>query len=375
MSKLSGLSRLIALLQSGAGKFASLVRNYPRSVAEANSLEQRSVLIALPVFVITLLVVGSVGAGFAVERERTAHLAALAEASQVSPSAPGEFALQPAASSEVFHSLDRYSANLEELRTAIEAIVLETDEQKIRAEEMLSFLVVREWQEISASDEEVCFQYGDDLNCVEADFLEEVRIMGGEYVAQKPTGIGICFDWFGDVCIGGDVYDSEAEFRSWILDLESFVLTGEWSPYTGPDGENENSDGQTIEEIRFTPGNLESLLADRCWLGSPTWAQCSGEELVRVAKEIDKVSRAVNPPSDCYVMLNDACVPEDQVVPPNWREAEAQCRAETGIGCHGDPNREEPAEPVWTTPGTPPPVEYAPAPIPQECVPSVAVQC
>jgi hypothetical protein len=259
-----------------------------------------------------------------------------------------------------------------ELRSAIEGLVLETDEQKMRAEEMLSFLVVREWQEISASEEEMCFQYEEDIECVETDFFEGVREMNEDYAAQTPTGIGICFHWYGDVCMAGDGYESEEQFRFEILQFTSFVLTGEWISDTGPGAEIAGTDDQNGDKIRFTPEKLESLLADRCWLGSPTWSQCSGEELVRVAKEIDEVSRTVNPPSDCYVMLNDACVPEDQVVPRNWREAEAKCRAETGIGCHGDPNRGEPVEPVWTTPGTPPPVEPAPVGTPPECVPSGA---
>lgn len=365
---------LISKIRSASSKFASPRRIFSSSAADSDDFEKRSVLIALPVLVVALLVVGSVGVGFAVERERSAQTASLSATSSAEPAVPGDFELEPAAGPEVFHSLERYSINLVELRSAIEGLVLETDEQKMRAEEMLSFLVVREWQEISASEEEMCFQYEEDIECVETDFFEGVRKMSEDYAAQTPTGIGICFHWYGDVCMAGDGYESEEQFRFEILQFTSFVLTGEWISDTGPGAEIAGTDDQNGDKIRFTPENLDSLLADRCWLGSPTWSECSGEELVRVAKEVDEVSRTINPPSECYVILDDECVPEGQVVPPNWREAEAQCRAETGIGCHGDPNRGEPAEPVWTTPGTPPPVEYAPAPTP-ECVPSVAVQC
>lgn len=363
---------LVSKMGSTARRFATLIGKYPRSVADADDFEKRTVLIALPVLVVALLVFGSVGAGLAIERERNAQSASLSATTSTSPAAPEDFELEPATGPEVFHSLDRYSVNLEELRTAIEALDLETDEQKIRAEDFLSSLLVRQWQQISASEEEVCFQYEEGLNCVEADFLEEVRKTGEEYVALRPTGIGICFDWYGDVCMAGDVWESEADFRSGILQFATFVLTGEWIADTGPEGESADTDVQTKAEIRFTPRDLQFLLADRCWLGSPTWSQCSGEELVRVAKEVDAVSRSVNPPSDCYIVLDDGCVPEDQVVPSDWREAEAKCRAETGIGCHGDPHRGEPAEPVWTTPGTPPPVEPAPVAPPPECVPSGA---
>lgn len=108
MTEKTNRARLASKIRSESRKFATAMRRYPRSVADSDDVEKRAVLIALPVLVVALLVAGSVGAGFAVERERNAQAASLSATSSTSPAAPGDFELEPAAGPEVFHSLDRY---------------------------------------------------------------------------------------------------------------------------------------------------------------------------------------------------------------------------------------------------------------------------
>lgn len=282
----------------------------------------------------------------------------------------------------IYHSEARYLKNMERLRRSIESLDTIDSLQVERAAEVLAWTEVREWEVTGEFEGDLCFQNESNLECVNPAVLEQARSTGESFAIQHPRGVGLCLTWFDDVCMAGDWFSSRSAFADFIGSVGGYVLTGTFS------WEQElaqMSDEHILEEspsyepdVKVTvplPENgklydveaLALLLSHSCWLGSATSSDCSGEELVQVARQVDRLSRAVNPPSECYVILNDVCTPEEQVVPRNWREAEAKCRAETGVGCHGDPRRPEPAEPVWTEPGTPAPEEYVP---PQEAGPT-----
>ncbi len=135
---------------------------------------------------------------------------------------------------EEFHSAARYLSNLEEYRNAITQLRLDDESQEQRVAEVLGWLEVREWEFVGEFEGDVCFRYEDRVECVNSEMFESLATAGQQYAASHPEGIGLCFDWFDDVCMSGDWFDSRMAFDEAITATVSYVITGSQSREENP---------------------------------------------------------------------------------------------------------------------------------------------
>jgi len=127
---------------------------------------------------------------------------------------------------ETYHSSAQYLANLEEYRQAIRDVKVSDDFQRKRSTEVLRWLEVRDWEFVGELDDEVCFRHDDRVECVEAEGFDALRTAGQSFAAAHPRGIGLCYDWFDDVCMSGEWFDSREVFEIAIANTALYVVTG-----------------------------------------------------------------------------------------------------------------------------------------------------
>lgn len=221
--------------------------------------EQTATLVLVPLLGLALVL----GAGVAMVTDALSKPEPQTEA----VSQPLSLALdsvEPAIEPEEFHSVARYLANLEEYREAIAALPLIDDIQQQRAEEVLGGLEVREWVFVGDLDDEVCFRFDDRVECVVAEFFETLGTQGQAYAEAHPEGIGLCYDWFDDVCMSGDWFDSRSAFDVAIDTTATYVLTGTLSA--------SESSRELDESPEYEPTRA-SIIADPDLFSSGEWAE------------------------------------------------------------------------------------------------------
>lgn len=225
--------------------------------------EQMAALIFVPLFGLALVA----GAGVAIVTDsiQSAQVEVEAETEPLSlASHPAEAPPEP----EVFHSVARYLSNLNEYREAILTLPVIDDIQQERAEQVLSGLEMRDWEFVGDLDDDVCFRFEDRVECVDADVFEALRAQGQVFAGDHPHGIGLCYDWFGDVCMSGDWFDSRTVFDAAIAETTTYVLTG-----SQPISER----GKEIEVSPTYAPNRASIITDPELFSSGEW-----EEIVRI---------------------------------------------------------------------------------------------
>ncbi len=325
-------------------------------------LEQTLVQVFTPVLAFALVVGGGIGAAFTAPQPAVLVEVELA-AQNIEVAATNEleiFELEDFEPEE-YHSVAQYAANVRQYKKAVTDLRPVTDWQRNRQAKILSSLEISEWVIVGSVDTDLCFQHSKTVECIESETLETLREGGKEFAEANPTGIGLCYDWFEEVCVSGDWFDSKERFTSVINTTREYVVTGKWSVETSELAlEASPAYAPTASAVELQPGTLEWLDAQEDYnrlVAHPCYVDggCSYEQYRALAKEMDQ-KREVLYPRDpaCYVILDEGCVPESEVVPDGWREAEAKCRADTGLNCAGYPPA---VEDVWTSPGTPAPVE------------------
>lgn len=191
------------------------------SSLRGHNREQTVALVFVPLLGLALVL----GAGVVM----ATNVASKPEAQTEAVSKPLSLAIdsvEPAIEPEDFHSAARYLQNLEEYREAISNLPFIDDLQQQRAEEVLGGLEVREWEFAGDLDDEVCFRFDDLVECVGAEAFKTLGTQGQAYAEAHRQGIGLCYDWFRDVCMAGDWFDSRSAFDLAIDATATYVLTG-----------------------------------------------------------------------------------------------------------------------------------------------------
>ncbi len=213
---------------------------------------------------------------------------------------------------EDYHSVAQYAANLEQYREGISSLRPFKHWQRNRQAQILSSLEVREWVELGRVGNEVCFQHSETVECIESETLETLREGGKTFAEANPSGFGLCYDWFDEVCMAGDWFESKERFTSVINATREYVMTGEWPVETTEQAlESSPSYEPTATAVELQPGTLEWLDAqgqptsrvfeeaqsgglDGCF-DPKTGEVCSPEELLVYAKQSNDRWEEENP--------------------------------------------------------------------------------
>lgn len=294
-------------------------------------LGQTLVQIFVPILALVLVVGGGIGVVFTgpqtpvpAEEELAAQNIEVAAASE--PSELEVFELEDFELEE-YHSVSQYSANLEQYRKAISSLRPFKHWQRIRQEQMLSSLEVREWVAVGSAGTELCFQHSKTLECIEIETLETLQESGKEFAEANPQGFGLCYDWFGGVCMSGDWFDSKERFTSVINSTREYVMTGEWPVETSELAlEASPTYEPTATALELQPGTLEwldaqgeptsrvfeeALSGDLDGCADPrTGEACSADELLAYAKRANDRWEEANPEgfSVCYDWDRGVCM-------------------------------------------------------------------
>jgi hypothetical protein len=290
--------------------------------------EQTLVQVVTPVLAFALVVGGAIGAAFTApetvvlaEVERGAQNIEVAATSELEVFELKDF--EP----EEYHSEAQYAANLEKYREAITSLQPFKHWQRIRQAQMLSSLEVREWVPLGSVGTELCFQHSKTVECVESETLETLREVGKQFAEANPAGFGLCYDWYDDVCMSGDWFDSKERFSALINDTREYVMTGVWPVQTSEQA-LESSPGYepTATAVELEPGTLEWLDAqgqptsrvfkeaqsgglDGCF-DPRTGEACSSDELLVYARQSNERWERENPGgfSVCYDWEQGVCM-------------------------------------------------------------------
>ena len=188
--------------------------------------ERTLALVVIPVLGVALVAGGGVASAFFSPTTVVQNAEVASNNEAVAPAAV-EIAAVDQSEPEEYHSIEQYMLNVEEYREALEGIRPFRHWQRNRLQEVLALAEVREWRLLGEESGEACFQQADRVECIAVEALEQLRVNAQVFERNNPKGIGLCYDWFDDVCMSGDWFESREVFRAFISDVKTYVMTGD----------------------------------------------------------------------------------------------------------------------------------------------------
>lgn len=147
------------------------------------------------------------------------------EGNQEVPIAPFEIADFEAIE---FHSEAQYLSNVEVYREAILSLPISDAAARERQTAILSSLETRTWVSVGGLGEETCYRNESLVNCVQESQLSAATEAMKDFEDASAEGIGLCYDWFENVCLAGEWFPSVSEFSTAVNQTRVFVVTGQW---------------------------------------------------------------------------------------------------------------------------------------------------
>lgn len=190
--------------------------------------EQRLALVFTPILVLALVIGGSIGAFLSNSGPDQSDIA-LDQASEVVANDATDLEHQEELEPEIFHSISRYTANVVELRQEIDKLQPYLDGQRSRLVEALTWADVHEWAYLGEMEGDLCFQNKEVVECIDAEVFDTLRTEAQTFAAANPEGIGLCYNWFDEVCMSGDWFPSRAAFIEFLEGTKEYIMDGDES--------------------------------------------------------------------------------------------------------------------------------------------------
>lgn len=189
------------------------------------------------------------------------------EGNQEAPLAPFEIADFGAIE---FHSKAQYLANAEVYREAILSLPISDAAVHVRQTAILSSLETRTWVPVGGLGEETCYRNESLVNCVRESQLSAATEAMKDFEDASTEGIGLCYDWFEDVCLAGEWFPSVSEFSTAVNQTRVFVATGQRAIPSDVNQSEVATDYEPSASVSVEAGELES---DESWkeLAASLW--------------------------------------------------------------------------------------------------------